>query len=103
MDRGLRAIVRAVEADEEYRENTVFVIVPDCGRDSNPFMSVPCQHHFNSPSARKIFGLFFGPGIDGGRVVDKRVEQNMVAATIGHLMGLRTEFAEGSVLQEAIA
>jgi hypothetical protein len=48
IDQGLRQLMDAVEADEEYRDNTVFVVVPDCGRDSNPFISVPCQHHFNS-------------------------------------------------------
>ena len=34
IDQGLRRLVEAVDADEEYRHNTVFVIVPDCGRDS---------------------------------------------------------------------
>ena len=33
MDNGLQQIVAAVEADPEYRDNTVFVVVPDCGRD----------------------------------------------------------------------
>ena len=41
MDQGIRRLVEAVERDEEYRDNTVFVIVPDCGRDSNPLRSVP--------------------------------------------------------------
>lgn len=103
MDRGLREIINAVDADEEYRDNTVFVIVPDCGRDSNPFMSVPCQHHFNSRSSREIFALFMGPGIDRGRVVDRRVEQNMVAATVAQLMGCRAEFAQGAPIAEVFA
>ena len=47
IDDGLRQLVAATDADEHYRDNTVFVIVPDCGRDSNPLISVPCQHHFN--------------------------------------------------------
>lgn len=103
MDRGLRTIVHAVEADEEYRDNTLFVIVPDCGRDSNPFMSVPCQHHFNTRTSREIFALLFGPGVAQGRIVDKQVEQNMVAATVGQRMGFPARFAEGRVLEEAIA
>ena len=70
MDEGLRQIVETVEADEEYRNHTIFVVVPDCGRDSNPFADVPCQHHFNSRSAHEIFALFVGPGVPRGAVVE---------------------------------
>ena len=103
MDEGLKQIVETVEADGEYRDNTVFVAVPDCGRDSNPFADVPCQHHFGSRSAHEIFALFVGPGVKRGAVVDKRVDQSQVASTIGQLMGFKAEFAEPRVLEEAIA
>ena len=102
MDEGIRELVAAVEADPEYRDNTVFVIVPDCGRDSNPMSAVPCQHHFNSKSSREIFALLLGTGIARGVVVDRIVRQVDVAPTIGQLMGFRTEHAEGKVLEEAI-
>ena len=103
MDDGLRQIVETVEADAEYRGNTVVVVVPDCGRDSNPFADVPCQHHFGSRSAHEIFALFVGPGVPRGTVVDKRVDQSQVAATIGRLMGFQAAFAEQRILEEAIA
>jgi hypothetical protein len=103
MDEGLRQIVETVEADAEYRDNTVFVVVPDCGRDNNPFADVPCQHHFNSRSAHEIFALFTGPGVAKGKVVDKLVDQSQVAATIGHFMDFKAEFAEHRALEEAIA
>jgi len=103
MDEGLRQIVQTVEADAELRDNTVFVVVPDCGRDSNPFAEVPCQHHFGSRSAHEIFALFVGPGVKRGAVVDKRVDQSQVASTVGHLMGFNAEFAEPRVLEAAIA
>ena len=103
MDEGLRQIVQTVEADAEFRDNTVFVVVPDCGRDSNPFAEVPCQHHFGSRSAHEIFALFVGPGVKRGAVVDKRVDQSQVASTVGHLMGFNAEFAEPRVLEAAIA
>ena len=102
MDQGIRQIVEAVEADEEYRDNTVFVIVPDCGRDNNPFSPVPCQHHFGSRSAHEIFALLLGPGIARGAVVDHTVDQIQVAATVGELMGFETPFGEGPVLGEAL-
>jgi hypothetical protein len=103
MDEGVRQIVATVEADAEYRDNTIFVVVPDCGRDNNPLVSVPCQHHFNTRSAHEIFALIFGPGIAKGVVVNHRVDQIQIAATIGKLMDFKTEFTEGPVLAEAIA
>ncbi|MBC8353316.1 MAG: hypothetical protein H8E66_15060 [Planctomycetes bacterium] len=103
MDMGLKEIVSAVTARAEYRDNTIFIVVPDCGRDNNRFASIPCQHHFNSRSSREIFGLFVGPGIAEGQVVDRRIEQIGVAPTVAHLMGTGSEFAEGEVLEEAIA
>jgi len=103
MDEGIKQIVSTVEADEEYRNNTIFVVVPDCGRDTNPFADVPCQHHFNSRSAHEVFALLVGPGVPRGVVVDKLVDQSQVAATIGRLMGFKSELAEQRVLEEAIA
>jgi phosphoglycerol transferase MdoB-like AlkP superfamily enzyme len=101
MDEGIRELMSSVEADPEYRENTVFVIVPDCGRDSNPMASVPCQHHFNSKSSHEIFALLVGAGIGKGRRVERVVRQVDVAPTIGGLMGFRAEHAEGRTLEEA--
>lgn len=101
MDQGLRDLVAAVEADEFYRGRTNFVVVPDCGRDSNPMMALPYQHHFNSRSAHEIFALVVGPGVAAGRTIDRVVDQTQIAATVGALMGFATEFAEGSALQEA--
>jgi len=38
-----------------------------------------------------------------GAVVDRRVDQSQVAATVGRLMGFKSEFAEQRILEEAIA
>ena len=101
MDQGIREIVACVEADAEYRDNTIFVIVPDCGRDNNPFSAVPCQHHFGSRSAHEIFAVMFGPGITQGAVVDHPVDQIQIAPTIGGLMDVETTFSEAGALAEA--
>jgi len=103
MDEGLKRLVGAVEADPEYRDNTIFAVVPDCGRDNNPLAEVPCQHHFNSRSAHEIFALLVGPGVRRGVVVDKPTDQISVAGTIAQFMGFRAEHAESRILQEAIA
>jgi hypothetical protein len=103
VDESLRRLHEVAEADEFYRGRTVFAVVPDCGRDSNPFSPVPYQHHFNSKSAHEIFAAFWGPGVDRGRVVDRPAEQCSLARTVAGVMGFRMDFAEGPALEEAIA
>ncbi len=102
IDQGLKRLAEALQAEPFYRDNTVLVVVPDCGRDSNPLLSVPYQHHFNSRSAHEIFALIAGPGIDKGRILDKPVDQTSIAATIGAIMGFKVENAEGRALSEII-
>ena len=63
IDRGLQQLTSAIDASPRYRDQTLIVVVPDCGRDSNPFMRVPYQHHFNSRSAHEIWALLVGPGV----------------------------------------
>lgn len=103
IDRGIEQIMNTVEADEEYRDNTVYVIVPDCGRDANRMMDVPFQHHFNSRSSREIFALVIGPGIQQGVVVDGTTDQSSIASTIGAIIDAPTEYTEGPVLEEVFA
>jgi hypothetical protein len=101
IDEGLKQLAEAIEADETYRGNTVFIVVPDCGRDDNQLMAVPYQHHFGSPSAHDVWALLVGPRIAKGVVVDKTVEQIAVAPTVGALMGFKTDAGQGSPLAEA--
>jgi len=103
MDDGLKQIVAATEADPDYRDNTIFVVVPDCGRDNNPLADVPCQHHFNSRSAHEIFALLVGPGVRKGVVVDNKTDQISIAGTIAQIMGFKAKHAESRILEEAIA
>ncbi len=100
MDQGLEKIYCAAEADEYYRNNTIFVIVPDCGRDNNRLMAVPYQHHFGDRTAHEIFCLVVGPKVPQGKVVDRLVQQVDVAPTLGKFMDFSTEFVEGQVLEE---
>lgn len=103
IDQGLQRLVAAVENDDYYRGNTVFVIVPDCGRDANRALAVPYQHHFNTRSAHEIFALFVGPGIARGQVIDREVNQISIASTVGQVMELKTQHTEGPVLEEVFA
>jgi hypothetical protein len=104
IDDGIREIYHAVQADEGYRDNTVFLVVPDCGRDNNRCMAVPFQHHFNSKSAHQIFAVAAGPGIARFPVVvDKLRQQISVAATVGRIMKFDTPHVEAGPLEEMLA
>ncbi len=102
IDDGLQQLVHAVEADPFYRDNTVFVITPDCGRDANPLMEVPFQHHFNSRAAHDTWAVIFGPGIEQGRVLDRPVDQTAIAPTVAALMGFAADRAEGQALSDSL-
>jgi hypothetical protein len=99
IDEGLQRLVSAADADPFYRDNTIFVITPDCGRDANPLAEVPFQHHFNSRSAHETWAVIFGPGIGKG-VVDKPVDQSAIAPTIAAAMGFAASRAEGRAVEE---
>jgi hypothetical protein len=97
IDEGLQRLVTAVEADPFYRDNTVFVITPDCGRDDNGLVNLPYQHHFNSRSAHEVWAVIFGAGIGRG-VMDRVVDQSAIAPTIAAAMGFAADRAEGTAL-----
>ncbi|MDJ0507772.1 MAG: sulfatase-like hydrolase/transferase [Crocosphaera sp.] len=100
IDQGIKRLVNTIKLAQEYRDNTVFCIVPDCGRDSNPFLAVPYQHHFNSKSAHEIFALFWGKGIKKNQIIERRVSQIDIAPTIAKIMGFHADYAEGKILEE---
>jgi hypothetical protein len=103
IDDGIAEIYAASEKLDAYRGRTVFVVAPDCGRDDNPLLRIPYQHHFNSRAAHEVFALFVGPGIAKGKAVDRTVSQIAVAATIGALMGFSMPKADAPALTEAFA
>ena len=103
IDDGLQRLVETVESDPIYRDNTVFVVTPDCGRDDNPLMGVPFQHHFNSRAAHETWAVIFGKGIERGNTLDRPVDQSAIAPTIAAVMGFRAGRAEGDTLSSIIA
>ncbi len=103
IDRGIKQLVDTAARLDAYRDNTVFVIVPDCGRDTNRAQAVPFQHHFNSKSAHEIFALVVGTGIAKGKVIDRPVDQTSITSTIAGLMQFPAEHAEAARLDEVFA
>ncbi len=102
IDEGLKQLVSFTDNDEFYRGRTVYVIVPDCGRDSNPMMGVPFQHHFNTRSAHEIWALLFGAGIARNVVLKRERQQVDIAPTVASIMGLSMRQAEGDLISGAL-
>ena len=102
IDEGLQRLVSAADADPFYRDNTIFVITPDCGRDANPLAEVPFQHHFNSRSAHEVWAVIFGPGITRG-IIDRPVDQSAIAPSIAAAMGFVANRSEGSAIEGMFA
>ncbi len=100
IDQSIERIVEVADNDPFYQSRTIFVVVPDCGRDANSLMDVPFQHHFNSRSAHDIWAVLAGPGIVSGRTLDKIMDQSAVASTIAAIMGFRAAEAETSAMAE---
>lgn len=97
IDEGLQRLVAAADADPFYRDNTIFVITPDCGRDANLLAEVPFQHHFNARSAHEVWAVIFSPGIGKGGI-DKPVDPSATAPTIAAAMGFAAHRAKGDVM-----
>ncbi len=77
--------------------------MPDCGRDANPLMGVPFQHHFNTKSAHEIWALIAGTHIAKGRVLDKTIDQSQIAATVAAVMGFKARHAEAGAIEEVLS
>ena len=106
IDDGVQQIFDAVQADAEYRDHTVFLIIPDCGRDNSLCRSVPYQHHSNTKSAHEIFAVAAGPGISHSKtMVDRKYQQTGMAATIGKIMKFPAGHVDPAarVLEEMLA
>jgi hypothetical protein len=108
IDEGVREIYNAAQADPFYRDNTVFVVVPDCGRDSNRAMAVPYQHHFGAKSSHEIFVVIGSPTPQkfnlrpNVKPIDRLQQQISVAATVGELMGFRADKADAESLLKVV-
>jgi hypothetical protein len=101
IDEGVREVYNAAQADAEYRDRTVFVVVPDCGRDNNRCADVPFQHHFQTASAHEVFAVLSGPAayVPHGRApIDRLQQQVSVTRTVGQIMAFETPHAEAPSL-----
>ncbi|MSR29957.1 MAG: hypothetical protein EXR99_00490 [Gemmataceae bacterium] len=103
IDDCVKRLWQSTQANEEYRNQTVFAVIPDCGRDDNRACSIPFQHHFGGKSSREIFAILSGPGIPKGARIDKPYDQIDLAPTLGKLMGFPLSLVQGKTIPGVIS
>jgi hypothetical protein len=97
----------AAQGLEAYRGKTLFMVLPDHGRESESATGTGYIHHSNfykdsgaDESCRRVWMLLIGPGIAPGKLIEKPIPITAVASTIIDFFGIKpVPGAEPSVLK----
>ncbi|BBM85481.1 alkaline phosphatase family protein [Candidatus Uabimicrobium amorphum] len=104
MDTALRRIWETIQSNNELRDETALVVVPDHGRNMHGSRRIPYQHHdTEDPGSHEIFAFFAGPGIPRGVRIDQSLPQIDATATMGALLGVATPYVHGKVMEGVIS
>jgi hypothetical protein len=85
----------AVQADPQLRYSTSIFVLPEFGRDGNLNQRNGLDHGDGTESLSKIACFAAGPEMARGKVHDRMVESIDIAPTIGRILRLRMEHANG--------
>lgn len=95
-DGGLKRIRAVVAADPEMRATTLFIVVPDLGRDAKPNAQGGLDQNDESEDHRELALVAFGPGFKAKKGRVKRVRKLVdVCPTLGILLDIPTPEAQG--------
>lgn len=88
-----------IQADEFYKDNTVFLVVSSQGRHTNDYSSFgdDCE------GCRRLLFLIAGPGVRENHVSGRKRYLTDVLPTVAKLMGIKTEHATGNIMTEIIS
>lgn len=100
-DRLCAELWRMVQSEPEYAGNTLMLILPDFGRDSdeeaggNGF-----QHHrTGDPSSRTTWMMALGAGVREGAIYDHPVQSTDLVPTLGSILGFQASLSQGQPIQ----
>jgi hypothetical protein len=88
-----------IQADEFYKDNTIFIVVSSQGRHTNDYTS----YGDNCEGCRRLMLLIAGPGIRKNYLSGRTRYLTDVLPTIGKLMGIKTEHATGNIMNEVLS
>ena len=100
-DRLCAELWKMVQGEPEYTGNTLMLILPDFGRDSdeeaggNGF-----QHHrTGDPSSRTTWMMALGAGVREGAIYDHPVQSTDLVPTLGSILGFQASLSQGQPIQ----
>lgn len=100
-DRLCAELWKMVQGEPEYAGNTLMLILPDFGRDSdeeaggNGF-----QHHrTGDPSSRTTWMMALGAGVREGAIYDHPVQSTDLVPTLGSILGFQASLSQGQPIQ----
>jgi hypothetical protein len=88
-----------IQADEFYKDNTVFLVVSSQGRHTNDYSS----YGDNCEGCRRLLFLIAGPGVRKDHESGRKRYLTDVLPTVGKLMGIKTDHATGNIMNEVIS
>jgi len=102
-DAALGALWRSVQADDELRDSTAFIVLPEFGRDSDLNSRRGLDHGDGSDDLNYVSAVCWGPDFASGRVVKDDVRAIDVCPTVCELMGVSAGLAKGKRLPRLFA
>ncbi|MEM8711314.1 MAG: hypothetical protein AAGG01_10205 [Planctomycetota bacterium] len=102
-DAAIGELVDAIRADEELRDSTAVLVLPEFGRDADLNTRRGLDHGDGSDDLRFVHGVAWGPDFRRGAVVKDDRRTIDVTPTIAHLFGAKAMHSKGSILRDVFA
>jgi hypothetical protein len=102
-DEQLGRLWDSIQADQELRETTTVMILPEFGRDRNLNQRNGLDHGDSSPELLRVAMVGAGPDFKKGKTISKGLDSVDVCPTACELLGVKAEFANGKVMREILA
>jgi hypothetical protein len=103
-DRLCAQLWKIAQSEPEYAGNTMMLVLPDFGRDSdeeaggNGF-----QHHrTGDPSSRTTWMMALGTGVREGTIYDHPLQSTDLVPTLGSIMGFHASLSQGQPIQDLL-
>jgi hypothetical protein len=102
-DAAIGDLWRAVQDDDELRETTAFIVLPEFGRDADLNARRGLDHGDGSDDLNYVSAVCWGPDFARGRVVTDDVRAIDVCPTVCDLLGTGAPLARGKRLPRLYA
>lgn len=98
-DRIILDLWEKIQADEFYKDNTVFLVVSSQGRHTNDYSS----YGDNCEGCTRLMFLIAGPGVRKDYISGRKRYLTDILPTVAKLLGIKTEHATGNIMNEIMS